>query len=343
MFEFGVLIGRFEPFHNAHLACLRAALRDCEKLIVCLGSDSRPRTIRNPWTTAERIDMILHCLTPEEKARVVFAGLKDYLYNDTLWTVEVQRIVSNYAGTSKSIALFGHRKDKQTGAYLKAFPQWTEVDTGYIHDTVERIDATKVRDLYFTQDLIGVKSLVPATTYELLKAFMGSEAFKGLHAEYQHIQQYREAWNGAPFPPTFNTVDAVVVKSGHLLMVRRAGQPGRGLLALPGGFIQADERIQDACIRELKEETSIQMSKEDLAARISAQRVFDHPERSLRGRTITHAFCFDLGRGKLPRVKGADDADKAWWMPFEDFYIREQEFFEDHHSMALYFINSLGQ
>jgi bifunctional NMN adenylyltransferase/nudix hydrolase len=58
--------------------------------------------------------------------------------------------------------------------------------------------------------------------------------FAQLKAEAEFIAGYRKAWS-APYPVTFVTVDAVVVHSGHLLLVRRRSEPGRGLWALPGG------------------------------------------------------------------------------------------------------------
>lgn len=63
------------------------------------------------------------------------------------------------------------------------------------------------------------------------------------------MQTYSQGWEGAPYPPTFVTVDAVAVHSGHLLMVARGSQPGKGLWALPGGFVHGNERLMDAVPR----------------------------------------------------------------------------------------------
>ena len=63
-------------------------------------------------------------------------------------------------------------------------------------------------------------------------------------------------------------------------------------------------------------------------------------ERSLRGRTITHGFYFDLGVfGELPMVKGGNETNRAWWMPLNDVYIHEDQFFEDHVSIITHFVN----
>jgi bifunctional NMN adenylyltransferase/nudix hydrolase len=73
------------------------------------------------------------------------------------------------------------------------------------------------------------------------------------------IEKYKESWKAAPFPPTFVTVDAVVVQSGHVLLVKRKAMPGAGLWALPGGFLNQEETLLDGAIRELKEETKIKV------------------------------------------------------------------------------------
>jgi bifunctional NMN adenylyltransferase/nudix hydrolase len=46
---------------------------------------------------------------------------------------------------------------------------------------------------------------------------------------------------------------------------------------------------------------------------------------------ITHAFCFVLPDGPLPKVKGMDDADKAWWMSLKDINQNKSKFFADHY------------
>ena len=135
------------------------------------------------------------------------------------------------------------------------------------------------------------------------------------------------------------TVDAIVIKSGHILVVSRKFNPGKGLLALPGGFINKNERLKDSVLRELKEETGIKINIPDLKKCIVDSEVFDEPLRSARGRTITHAFLFDLGVGDLPKVNGDDDAEKAFWLPVSEFYTLEDKFFEDHYHIIRYFIS----
>lgn len=340
MKKFGVYIGRFQPFNNAHLETVRIALSKVDNLIIVLGSDSTARTIKNPWSSIERIKMIRDCLTKDENTRVEFVLAKDYLYTENLWLTSVQEKVNALVNGSKDVALIGHKN--KSSMYLDQFPQWELLEVEQLQNGVT---GNHIRNQYFSCDLIDIKRMVPEPVLNIMKDDMmlsSSETrpeFIELQKEYHHILEYKDMWAKAPFPPIFVTVDGVFIKSGHVLVVRRKGYPGKGLIALPGGFLNPNEKIRDACLRESKEETVIKLTKEEMLKALRDEHVFDDPDRSLRGRTITHAFCFDLGQGPLPKVKGSDDAEKAWWMPLRDVYASEEKFFEDHFHIITYFTN----
>jgi len=136
------------------------------------------------------------------------------------------------------------------------------------------------------------------------------------------------------------TADAVVIQSGHILMIKRRSEPGKGLWALPGGFLNAntDKSVKDAAVRELKEETGIKVPTPVLYGSIHDEKVFDAISRSARGRTITHAFKFVLPDGPLPKVKGMDDAEKASWIPIGE--LDSSTCFEDHYELITHFIGA---
>jgi bifunctional NMN adenylyltransferase/nudix hydrolase len=164
-----------------------------------------------------------------------------------------------------------------------------------------------------------------------LQDFAGSEAYCRLADEASLTREVRPRWTGAPYPPIFHTVDAVVLQAGYILLIERRGLPGKGLLALPGGYIGEHERIQDSMLRELREETRLKVPPSVLAGSIKARRDFDHPYRSARGRVITTAFLIQLaasGEG-LPKVRGGDDAKRAFWLPLDE--LEPERMFEDHY------------
>jgi bifunctional NMN adenylyltransferase/nudix hydrolase len=274
--------------------------------------------------------------------------LRDFKYNDQKWIVNVQKIVLNTMyerlgsigndSAKVKIAVIGLNKDDSTN-YLTWFPTWTYLETKPVEQ--EGLDATSIRDLLFGgKPLSFAQGVVPPTTYEFLVAAKNLPWWKNLEDEFEFVKAYKKSWEAAPYPPTFVTVDAVVVQDGHVLMVKRGANPGKGLLALPGGFVNQNERLEDAVIRELREETRLKVPEPVLKGSVVTRDVFDAPDRSLRGRTITHATLFVLKSvGSLPVVKGGDDAEKAMWIPIAN--LNESEIFEDHHAIIQTMIDKI--
>ncbi|WP_322048939.1 bifunctional nicotinamide-nucleotide adenylyltransferase/Nudix hydroxylase [Paraburkholderia sp. J67] len=338
-FDALIFIGRFQPPHRGHLDVLRRALGLASRVCILIGSTDRPRTIKDPFSYDERRQMILALLDEDERERVLIAPVQDSMYNDGDWLRWIQDAVASELGdtSGRRIGLIGHEKDA-TSYYLRMFPQWEFVET----DATEDISATEIREQLFAERSNSfVAWAVPAPVHDWLERFRTRPEFAQLKSEAEFIAGYKKAWAAAPYPVTFVTVDALVVHSGHILLVRRRSEPGRGLWALPGGFVNQDERLETACIRELREETGLKLPEPVLRGSIKDRQVFDHPQRSLRGRTITHAFLFHFPVGELPRVKGGDDADKARWVPLNTFARMRDVMFEDHFDIAHLFLGKL--
>lgn len=334
-FDYSVFIGRFQPFHQAHAELLKAALNKAETVIVVIGSCNMAPSPRNPWSGTDRESMMRVALSEKDNARVKVIYMDDYLYNDNMWQAVLTSKIQEVTGESDSVVIIGHEHD-HTSYYLKMFPQWKK----YLIPNIDKfLHATKIRYAYFTYDLSYKDSLHPKTA-EYLENFKKTKSFENLKSYFDSLRDSKNQWSGAPFPVIFHTVDAVVLRSAHVLCVRRGKAYGGGQIALPGGFLNENERIRTGAIRELKEETAIALSKEELDKSIKSEHVFDHPNRSERGRTITTAFLFDLGMGPLLKVKGGDDAAKSWWMPLNEFYTRQSEFFEDHYHIINHFVGS---
>lgn len=355
-YNLAIFCGRFQPIHLSHLEAIRQGLSIAEQVLVIIGSSHSAPDIKNPFTFPERVALIKTCLNPEENQRVRFAPVRDYFYNEFNWITEIQNSVAEKVNKDDSIALLGHYKDSSS-YYLSHFPQWEFVPI----KATRPLNSTDIRKNFFDpidlEEINSFKDKTVGTSFigsfdsnlelsmntkaiDWLKAnFFMTERHMSLIKEYQFIKKYKEIWAAAPFPPTFVTTDTVVVKSGHVLLIRRKFEPGKGLYALPGGFIKQTEKIEDGAIRELKEETRIDLPKIILSANIKEVKIFDHPERSKRGRTITHAHYIDLGKGELPEVKASDDASGAFWIPLMNLGKLEDQFFEDHLHMINYFIS----
>jgi bifunctional NMN adenylyltransferase/nudix hydrolase len=349
-YDLAVLIGRFEPWHIGHYSNLKYTIENCSRnILIVVGSSFQPRTIKNPFTFDERKSMIeasINEIDPTVTCTIV--PQRDYFYEETKWVHEIQtKIQDAYksfgymdliteTSQGKNICLVGHDKDKSS-YYLSLFPSYSVVDPGgFVTLGDRKLNATQIREMLFNQGPLFAKSAVPESTYQIITDFVNTAEHKSLVKEYEFIQRYKQQWENSPYPPSFNTVDAVVVQGGHILLVKRLAEPGRGLWALPGGFVDPDETLETAMIRELKEETRISVPLPIIKSNITHRRQFDHPKRSLRGRTFSEAFLIELPldhQCQLARVKGSDDAEKAQWFTISEALGMSEQLFEDHHSI----------
>ena len=335
--DVAVLIGRFQPFHNGHASLLKAALDAAPCVIVVLGSSFHARNSKNPFTWQERAAMIASSLSEEDRRRVSYIAVRDY-YEDTRWANAVRTRVEKAAEGAQRIALIGYFKDASSD-YLNHFSQWQLIAA----DHVPEIDATAVRRILFEAENIDISlgviaEIVPDTIRQYLKAWHVLPHYALLAAEHRKIAADKAAWRIAPYPPVFCTVDAVVRAAGQVLLIKRGDFPGKGLWALPGGFLDQRERLLQGAIRELYEETRLAMLASTLRDALAGVAVFDHPDRSQRGRTITHAHFFDLNLEHLPEVEGSDDAAHASWVPVDALPSMEDMFFDDHFHILDHFL-----
>jgi bifunctional NMN adenylyltransferase/nudix hydrolase len=331
-----VLIGRFQPFHNAHLEIVKRATALCDQLVIITGSAKQPRTYKNPFTSKERSAMIKDA-TRGLSIRIHVEENIDTIYNDQAWAVRIQGIVSRYHVIGTKTGIIGHKKD-ESSFYLDMFPQWEYENV----EEIEPLSAVNIRDLYFKCDanMNFIKAVVPETTLDFLNQFRGTSDYEQIIKEREFVANYKKQYASLPYPPIFSTADSVVIQSGHVLMIKRRAEPGKGLWALPGGYVNAytDKSVEDAAIRELREETLIKVPAPVLRGNIVDNRVFDAVDRSPRGRIITHCFKIVLPDGELPKVKGSDDAEKARWVPIAE--VKSEECFEDHYDMVMWAVGA---
>ena len=254
-----VLIGRFQPFHNAHLEIVKRSTALCDRLVIITGSAAQPRTYKNPFTSQEREFMIRDATRGMLGAiSISIEANPDTIYNDQAWAVRVQALVAKNTREGDRVGIIGHKKD-ESSFYLDMFPQW-----GYENvEEIEPLSAVNIRDLYFKRDvnMKFIKHVVPETTYEFLDQFRSTPEYEQVIKEREFVETYKKQYASLPYPPIFSTADAVVIQSGHILLIKRRAEPGKGLWALPGGYVNAntDKSVEDAAIRELREETMIKV------------------------------------------------------------------------------------
>ena len=336
-YDLAVFIGRMQPLHNGHVRNIEQATEIADHVLVIVGSANQPRTPKNPFTANERIEMIKG-IFPDSQVGAI--GVEDF-YPNTEWLKNVQTVAHKHLINKgieifdAKIAILGHKKD-HTSFYLSQFPTWEFIEIGHrVRANEERIlDASVIREHYFDSEFDAIVPDVPTEVLAFLDKFHRTPEFQRLIEEEEYFRRYHKIWElGQPVPysVTFVTTDAIVVQSGHVLLVKRRTEPGKGLWALPGGFINQDERLEDGVIRELREETRLKVASRVLKGSMKHSQIFDEPNRSLRGRTITHAYLFDLeDQPKLPKVQGADDAEEARWFPLDVVDAMGGVLFEDH-------------
>lgn len=335
-----VFIGRFQPFHIGHLDVIASVAARADSILMLVGSAYRPRSWKNPFSYGERLQFIRGS-TSDLGVAVDMLPLVDTLYNDRAWATNVRTAVRLHLRAKgldpdqTDIAITGFEKDKSS-QYLRWFPEWQMIPAAPTQHDGKIINATDLRETLFFPDEAahGPDRFGPAQVAAVQDWMTAHpEAVARVQAEAAFVKEYRariaaaERVYGYPFP--INTADAVVVQSGHILMIQRQKEPGRGLWALPGGHIDKGETAIEAVLRELYEESGLDMPKGALRSRLRHRQVFDHPERSERGWVRTEAFVFELqDREKMERVKSGSDAVDAKWVPITE--ITPDTIFEDH-------------
>ncbi len=294
------------------------------QVFVALGGVTQGPSIINPWSLEERQTM-LGLVLGDAAAAVAVLPVADCWYDDRRWAQSVRAAVASEAErrglAQRNVFLYGLERGG-AAAYRRLFPDWE------VRDIAAPALIPNLHERLLDVPPQAAFDSVPSALREWLAASLADALRSELREELHYVVAYRESWNAAPYTPIFVTVDALVTHRAHVLVVVRAQRPGRGLLALPGGFIDADEFLADSALRELREETGLELSATDC----SGVRVYDHPRRSLRGRIVTHLHRYELPVATpVPPVRGGDDAARAYWLPYAA--ARPDRFFEDHYAM----------
>lgn len=110
------------------------------------------------------------------------------------------------------------------------------------------------------------------------------------------------------YPRALVTVDAIIIDKSSkdkILLIKRGNEPYKGMWALPGGFIEMEEKLEESVAREVLEETSLE------GIEFTQFKAYGNPGRDPRDRNICVVFW---GYCKNPKLaKAGDDAAEAHW------------------------------
>jgi len=109
----------------------------------------------------------------------------------------------------------------------------------------------------------------------------------------------------------------------EILLIKRGNEPFKGQYALPGGFLDEKETIEEAAIREAREETGLTVSPQAILG------VYSTPSRDPRGHVVSVVFIMHVDAGI---VQGGDDAEDAQWHSLAALNLNELAF--DHNKIV---------
>ena len=109
-----------------------------------------------------------------------------------------------------------------------------------------------------------------------------------------------------PKTPALTTDCVIFDDSGRVLLIRRGNEPFKGTYALPGGFVDIGETVEEACRREVREEAGIEIEGLRLIG------VYSDPKRDTRGHTVSAAFMARPVASAMPQA--GDDAASVEWV-----------------------------
>lgn len=176
-FDYLVFIGRFQPFHLAHMQTIEIALQQSHYVVLALGSAQMERNIKNPFLAIEREQMILSNFSLDEQKRIKFVHVVD-VYNDKKWVKQVKSLVNGVIEPNSKVGLIGHFKD-ESSYYLKLFPEWIMVELDSLKDS---ISATPMREAYYRGEI--QTEFFPIGTIRFLDEFKNTEVYAELQRKY---------------------------------------------------------------------------------------------------------------------------------------------------------------
>ena len=337
MTNLGVVITRCEPFTKFHEELIQYARSKSDQVLILIGSSFRAPNPLNPFNEVERQVMIEETIGTKN----LFFDYLDDSYLENIWLSDAQTAVFEFIKKNNDknykVTFYGNNNPLLPN-YINKFPQWGfEVVKNVSYKRFGPSNITSPTLEGFFENTPGWANDISAYTKHFMLKWKDTEIGKLMFDEYEYTKTYRKNTQKGPYENIFQCVDTLAVYNANILLIKRGASPGKGLWALPGGFLNPKELLFDAALRELEEETGFNINP-DWSKR---DKTFDYPYRSLRGRIITKVFYFEIpGYINIPAVYPKDgEAEKVGWFPISKIKSEmRRQMFEDHYDIINWFV-----
>lgn len=335
---------------EAHFKLIECAHEVAEHVVVLLGSSNKAVSFSNPFSFLQRKQMIQSSLSGIHQMKTSFMALRDYDHMNHEWEIEVTRLVGKHAKslasggdlTNDDIVMVVHEKDDST-YYANVFPQYNKHEV----ESFGNINATDLRKAFFSQnhgllpDLSSKLEAIEGKTRKGVISYLRKYALVDDSFGYGYVCQQlweinnaKEPYEFLPHGIKFKTADALVICGNSVLLGLRGDDCyGANQWALPGGYIEEGETFNSAWLRELNEETEIDVPERAMRNAYKGRLEFEGAKRDERGDYTTQCAIVVLEQnpdGTLPKVKGATDLKKAQWFTFSEVENMKRYMFLDH-------------
>jgi len=318
----GLVVGRFQPLHNGHVELIQKAMDENDAVLVLVGSQNKLADYRNPFDIETRLGLLKEHFGQYDK--MYFKGMDDYP-NDDQWCDDVSSRVATINDDPTAITVYTSDKDEEF--YRNNFLYRVEVSPS------NGLNSTDIReDLYSGSE--AWDNNIPQVTKAFIDNWGETKEYIRLSTEwYYSTESKRTAMSNHEFSnPIEPVAHAMVIQGGKVLLVKRSGARGYGQWALPGGYIQHTETTRAAALRELKEETSLDLLNQPRAAEVAF--AIEENMNGLSTRTIGFNYCYAVHPEETLDIVAGDDAQDVQWFPLEDVANGDMPLFYNHTTVV---------
>lgn len=304
--KLGLVIGKFQPLHNGHVATIEKAIEENDKVLVLVGSANGLPNYQNPFPVDTRIQLI------QDQFDVIVKGLDDYP-NEEQWAEDVTSRVNTIQEDPSKVTLYTGNMEYDESLFLYGISPC---------------------DL-LTKDILGTwyrgssqaMEHVPEVTKVLLEN--KDDEYTRLREEYFLCTvDKEEALLNHPYTnPIEPVVHAMLVQENQMLLVKRSGVRGNGQWALPGGYLRTDETTRGGALRELRETTGIDLLTQPRAAEVAC--AVEENMNGLSTRTLGINYCYAVYPEETLDIVG-----DAQWFPLEDVANGDMPLFYNHTTVV---------